>query len=674
MAEPRRRFRFLKELAQGGFGKVYLAEMITGDNFSSVVAIKVLHSKWVDNDEVVMRSRDEARLLGRLRHRSIVRVEDLTAIQGQCAIVMEYLQGVDLKTISNALREQGKPFPRQSMFEVIGAIASALDAAYNHMPLQGGESLKVIHRDIKPSNAMITIEGDVKVLDFGTARASFDDREAKTQALAFGSAAYMAPERLMGEEDHPAGDIFSLGITLYELLTLDSFGKIHIRPERFEKTVAERLAGLDLTGLPESMHEDFRETMRMMLAYEPENRPTSSQVVELMETFSDAARDGGLKRFVRESVKEIIESYSPEQDPNDPLTGMLVYEDSSGFVGPFDSADGTSSGGMRISSPQPMPLPGQITGASNAMQRAAANSAPRPATSSPRPAPGASTARPAPGASAPRPMNNGMNGAPAPLPGTSAPFLAPPVAPVANAAGGEEDENPFTVPEDLVEPPAELPVGRPNAGFSPPTPPQLQTVTPRGMGEMGGRSDGPSAATMQRPEPSVRPVANYTPAPEPESSAAGGIGKIVVVLGLLGMFAVVAAIAIFFVVRPGSTPVETPPVVDKPPVTEGASSKLVKGTADQDFAANADGKGGVILVVPAGATEVTVTSPTGFRTEWDGSGNLRLKDIEPGVLRGKVKPKGGGPSVLADFSVEAGTTCVFTFNTGGGSWEKSECR
>ena len=79
--------------------------------------------------------------------------------------------------------------------------------------------------------------------------------------------------------------------------------------------------------------------------------------------------------------------------------------------------------------------------------------------------------------------------------------------------------------------------------------------------------------------------------------------------------------------------------------------------------------------VPAGASEVTVTSPTGFHTEWDGSDNLRLKDLEPGVLRGKVKPKDGGPSLRADFSVEVDTTCVYTFNNkGGGSWEKSECR
>ena len=81
----------------------------------------------------------------------------------------------------------------------------------------------------------------------------------------------------------------------------------------------------------------------------------------------------------------------------------------------------------------------------------------------------------------------------------------------------------------------------------------------------------------------------------------------------------------------------------------------------------------MILQVPAGAAEVTVTSSTGFRTEWDGSANLRLKDLEPGAFRGKVKPQ-AGPSVLADFSVEKDTACLFVFNNGGGSWDKSECR
>lgn len=621
MAEPRRRFRFLKELAQGGFGKVYLAEMITGDNFSSVVAIKVLHGRWVDNDEVVMRSRDEARLLGRLRHRSIVRVEDLTAIQGQCAIVMEYLQGVDLKNICTALREQGKTFPRQAICEVIGGIAAALDAAYNHKPLQGGDSLKVIHRDIKPSNAMITIEGDVKVLDFGTARANFDDREAKTQALAFGSAAYMAPERLMGEEDRPAGDIFSLGVTLYEMLTLDSFGKIHIRPERFEKTVAERLGALDLSAFPESIHDEFREAMRLMLAYEPENRPTSAEVVELMEAFGEQARDGGLKRFSREIVKDVIEAHIPEQDPNDPLTGQLVYEDSGGFATNADGTVGAATG----------------TGSSGrALPKGATTSQPKPTTSAP------SGAGPL-GAPATSGVSARSTG--------SAPHSAPPPAPE------EEEENPFKVPEELAEAPAELPVGKPSVP-TPPTPPPMTTVTPKGV-------EG-----SPRIEPAPRPA---PPPPEPEAPSGGGFGKVILglmVLGFLGVVALGGAYVIF-----GRGPSAGP---EKPPEKEGtpapvADSKLIKGTAEMDWSPNADGKGGVILQVPGGATEVVVTSSTGFRSEWDGSAYLRLKDLEPGAFRGKVKPKSGS-SVLADFAVEKGSTCVFTFNSGGGSWDKSECR
>ena len=105
--EPRRRFRILKELAEGAFGKVYLAEMITGDNFKSVVAIKLLHGKWVGHEEIVQRSRDEARVLGLLHHRNIVRVEDLTSINGQCAIIMEYLEGVDLKSLLRYCRDSG---------------------------------------------------------------------------------------------------------------------------------------------------------------------------------------------------------------------------------------------------------------------------------------------------------------------------------------------------------------------------------------------------------------------------------------------------------------------------------------------------------------------------------------------------------------------------------------
>ena len=102
-----RRFRIIKEIAEGGFGKVYLSEQISSsDGFSRIVAVKLLHAKWSSHDEVVMRTRDEARVLGLIRHQHIVKVEDLTSIDGKCAIVMEYLEGVDLKWMIQFLKDR----------------------------------------------------------------------------------------------------------------------------------------------------------------------------------------------------------------------------------------------------------------------------------------------------------------------------------------------------------------------------------------------------------------------------------------------------------------------------------------------------------------------------------------------------------------------------------------
>lgn len=611
--DARRRFRFLKELAQGGFGKVYLAEMITGDNFRSVVAIKLLHTKWSSNDEIVMRTRDEARLLGRLNNSNIVRVQELTRINGQVAIIMEYLQGVDLKAACNYLKDQGKPFPRKAAFTAIGAVASALDAAYNHRPLQGGEPLCVIHRDIKPSNAIITIDGDVKVLDFGTARASFEEREAKTQVLAFGSQAYMAPERMLGEPDTPAADIFSLGITLYELLTLDSFGKIHLRQERYEPSLEEKLEAMPLESTVPAGRAEIIDCMRLMLAYEPTQRPAAAQVFELMEALADRATDLGVKRFARETVKEILENQVLEQDPNDPLTGAEVSEETSGVA--------EVRGGMTETLP-PMSLEDVA---------------------------GSADFRPPPELS--EPMVDLPSSRPSAAVAAQAAFTGPPVPPRVTSASP-----------------------RPPSAIS-------TTATPRvDMNGAASRAEGSTGESVSAPRtrqearetsrPMNRPSSSLGDPPA-ESSGSGNLVKAMIGIVVLALIAAVvvgggAAVAIKTTTGPTDP---TPPVID--PVPDGP--KLPAGKSGMDWSANAAGKGGAILQVSTAASEVIVSSSMGYRTEWDGSLNLRVKDLEPGTYRGKVKPKGGGSSTLADFSVEAGKTCVYVFGAAG-AWEKGECR
>ncbi len=613
--EPRRRFKFIKELAQGGFGKVYLAELQTGENFSSIVAIKLLHGTWTTNDEIVMRSRDEARLLGKLRHPNIVRVESLTKINGQVAVVMEYLKGIDLKAVSVALKEQDKRFPSKAIFEAIFAIARALDAAYTDVPLGASEPLQVIHRDIKPSNAMITVDGEVKVLDFGTARASFDNREAKTQLLSFGSQAYMAPERMLGEQDAPSGDIFSLGITLYELLTLDSFGKIPLRQERFEPTMAARIEALECPGMSPAVRKGTLDALRGMLAYEPTARPSAQDCMELMEQLAGQAGDAGIAKFGRDTVKKIYEAAAPAQDPNDPYTGQTLSEDISGV---HETRRSDTTG----------PIPNATT------------------TVSP------------------------------------------------------EDEE-FRPPPELAEPPVDLPGSRPDVGVSvpaayasPPSPPRVTSVMPGQPSSGGSVAEAPSERSGSRPVPAdtkstprARPngsVSGATSAPtlasttsrpmerrqgEEESSGGSGLGKILaalVVVGGLGLTA--AAAGWFFLLGPGAT-VSTP-TTDTTTVTTPAAN-LPKGTPDMDWSANQKGKGGAILRIPEGASEVVISSSAGFRQEWDGSMNLRVRDVEPGRVRAKVKGPTGG-SQLTDFAIDADKTCQYTLK--GGNWEKGECR
>lgn len=736
--EPRRRFRFLKELAAGGFGKVYLAEMVTGDNFSSAVAVKLLHGQWLDNDEVVMRSRDEARLLGRLRHRSIVRVEDLTSINGQCAVVMEFLEGVDCKHVTNWLKDHGRNMPRQAAFELLGAAASALDAAYNHRPIQGGDPLRVIHRDIKPSNIMLTAEGEVKVLDFGTARANFEDREARTQALSFGSQAYMAPERMLAEPDTPAGDIFSLGVTLYELLTLDSFGKIFLRPDRFEKSLEERLERIDWAPLPAEVRDETAEAMRMMLAYEPTGRPSATQVTELMEAFADHARDSTLKRFMRDCSRDIMESIQHEQDPNDPLTGKTITEDvfSAGSVGSNASMI-MASNPARGATPPPA-----VRGATP--PPAVRGSNPPPGLRSPTPPPAPRGATPAPTASAtpapstrsatPPPASRSQGVSPPPTPSRSGPMArsTPSVPPtqgdafvLANTADAppepEDDENPFQVPPELMASPESeagdarvaaaaddaaagqafglsslttsggagvaagvasaaepgrvhvqherplTPAPRANPPSLPPSRTGPASLTPRIDDPSRSRSDGIRVGAGKADH------ADSDEAPEP---ARGGFGKIigaVLMLMVLGGGALVAGAWYLLRDKTGTVTDETPiGATGETPAGGGApAANLPSGAAEADFSPNAAGKGGVVLSAPDGASKVAITSTMGFKTDWDGSGFLRLRDMEPGSYRAKVSPKGGGTPVFSEFRIEADTTCAQRYQNG--AWEKSEC-
>ena len=147
----------------GGFGKVYRARLEDDAGFSKDVAIKLLSDDNVP-DSVLERFRDEARILGLLRHRAVVGVEPPTKLGRRWAVVMEYVDGV---SADHLVIEFGK-LPVRVVVEIISEVARALDAVYRQ-PGPDGEPLLLLHRDIKPANIQVTPSGEVKILDFGIA-------------------------------------------------------------------------------------------------------------------------------------------------------------------------------------------------------------------------------------------------------------------------------------------------------------------------------------------------------------------------------------------------------------------------------------------------------------------------------------------------------------------------
>ena len=202
----------LQVLGQGGFGKVFLADVQSGSSFQQRVAIKVLHPEYQQETQLLARQLDEARMLGLLNHRNIVKVFDICNLSGQNAILMEYVDGVSL---SEMLKHQSIPWG--VTWQLVADCASALTAAFEGVHPQTGKRLRLIHRDIKPSNLLVSKSGTLKVLDFGIAKMD-GDREAKTSTHQMGTARYMAPEQWLENTSSSSVDVYALGRTALEML------------------------------------------------------------------------------------------------------------------------------------------------------------------------------------------------------------------------------------------------------------------------------------------------------------------------------------------------------------------------------------------------------------------------------------------------------------------------
>jgi len=213
------RYRVIKRLASGGMAEVFVAESAGIEGFRKQVAIKRVLPQLSAKAEFIDMFLDEARLSGRLAHSNVVSVFDIGVGDNTYFIVMEYVDGADLKQVIEYQKKQGRPMSVEAACFIVTKICQGLAYAHDlHTP--DGEPLHIVHRDVTPANVLITRHGEIKIVDFGLAKASSQLASSDANVIK-GKFGYLAPEtvtpELSGDIDKRV-DIFAAGIILWEML------------------------------------------------------------------------------------------------------------------------------------------------------------------------------------------------------------------------------------------------------------------------------------------------------------------------------------------------------------------------------------------------------------------------------------------------------------------------
>ncbi|MDI7269899.1 MAG: serine/threonine-protein kinase, partial [Myxococcota bacterium] len=211
------RFKIIRKLDAGGMAEVYHAETESLEGFRKVVAVKKVLPHLVQNEKFMRMFLDEARLSLRMSHANVVQMFDVGQAGGSYYIIMEFVDGVSLKHIFDFTHARRMMLPIERSIHVMVEICKGLQYAHD-LADHDGKPLCIVHRDVSPPNVLISKQGEVKLVDFGLAKAT-SQLEHTDPGIIKGKFSYLSPEAVEGlEVDHRA-DVFAAGIILHELLT-----------------------------------------------------------------------------------------------------------------------------------------------------------------------------------------------------------------------------------------------------------------------------------------------------------------------------------------------------------------------------------------------------------------------------------------------------------------------
>ncbi len=299
------KYVLVRKLAEGGMAEIFLAKQVGAEGFERNVVVKRMLKHLSGVTDFVGMFLDEARLAARLAHQNIVQIYDLGAADGCYFICMEYLAGEDFSTVLRTAGRRREYVPLNVTVRVIIDAAMGLHFAHEFAD-EEGKPLKLVHRDISPSNVFVTYQGQVKLLDFGIAKA--ESRVTNTTAgVVKGKYMYMAPEQARGIGVDRRADIFSLGVSLYEALT-------NVRPFAHDSDLAILNAVLKGQFTPprklraEIPPELEAVVLKAMATNVEERYQTSAQFAGDLEAFAagNTSSSGGTQvaMYMRESFGE----------------------------------------------------------------------------------------------------------------------------------------------------------------------------------------------------------------------------------------------------------------------------------------------------------------------------------------------------------------------------------
>jgi serine/threonine protein kinase len=295
------KYRLIAELGHGGMAEVYLALSSGPAGFNKLVVLKQIREQLAEDPEFLNMFLDEARLAARLNHPNVVQTNEVGHEAGRYFIAMEYLEGQPLNRIISRLGKAGKLSLAMHVRVIIDALVG-LHYAHGLCDFDG-TPLHVVHRDATPHNVFVTYSGQVKVVDFGIAKAFGSTTETRTGVLK-GKVAYMAPEQAMGERVDCRADVFSVGMMLWEALA----GTRLFRGVN-DVVVLQRIAAGDIPS-PRTVRPDIPENLEAIcmkaLSHDKEDRHASAR--DLQHALEKALEELGERPLLRD-LGEALSQY-----------------------------------------------------------------------------------------------------------------------------------------------------------------------------------------------------------------------------------------------------------------------------------------------------------------------------------------------------------------------------